>query len=163
MAHITHTCDGTRGEGFCFPDGPRAPCDGARWSDGAVTGGCGEPCPWVLGKGGHGRPSWETGADGTRCDPSAPDRERADHAAVIRPHARTGGMVMISAEKLRAAADRIDRLEGHLRAIYALIPDTVTQDWVSGVVQEIAAAIDIEDPFPAGSGPAGEGDEDHGR
>ena len=66
MAKITHRCDGTM-----YLNGPLdgEPCDGRRYSDGTVKGGCGEPCSWVCGKSGYGNPPWPTGKGNTRIDP----------------------------------------------------------------------------------------------
>lgn len=70
--HITHRCDSEKSEdgGSCSR---RVACDGARWSDGTMTGGCAEPCFWVMGKTGYGTPPWTPDAEGHRCDPWQPD------------------------------------------------------------------------------------------
>ncbi len=47
-------CDGTMSEDG-GSGGERIPCDGVRRSDGSVSGGCAEPCSFVMGKAGHGK------------------------------------------------------------------------------------------------------------
>lgn len=45
--HVTASCDSTKSEdgGSCSP---RIPCDAVLWSDGTFTGGCSEPCDFVM-------------------------------------------------------------------------------------------------------------------
>lgn len=46
-AEVVARCPGTKSEdgGSC---GPRVPCDGERHADGSLSGGCGEPCDFVM-------------------------------------------------------------------------------------------------------------------
>jgi hypothetical protein len=52
-------------------------CDGKRFADGTVEGGCGESCSWAIGKSGYGDPPWPINGDGTRYDPTIPDEDRS--------------------------------------------------------------------------------------
>lgn len=52
MAEITHRCNQSHGK-------RDIPCTASRDSMGFLHNTCGEPCPWVMGKGGHGDPPWE--------------------------------------------------------------------------------------------------------
>jgi hypothetical protein len=66
---VTHRCDGTYGY-----DPLVTKCTMARHSDGTFSGyGCGEPCSWIMGKGGSGVPPWRTFDE--RRDPNEPDSE----------------------------------------------------------------------------------------
>jgi len=57
MTVVTHVCINTMSEdgGSCSE---QIPCTGQRHSDGTFTGGCGEPCRWIMIKEGEGKPPW---------------------------------------------------------------------------------------------------------
>lgn len=66
-APITHRCNDTYEYGTIK-------CQAVRHADGTITGaGCGEPCSWIMGKGGHGIPPWTTTPEGYRRNPCEPD------------------------------------------------------------------------------------------
>jgi len=54
---VTHTCTSTMSKDF-DSYGKEIPCTGQRHSDGTFTGGCGEPCRWMMIKCGEGEPPW---------------------------------------------------------------------------------------------------------
>lgn len=43
-----------------YPGEPRKRCDGVYWEDGKFTGGCNDPCSFVMRKGGSGDPDFLT-------------------------------------------------------------------------------------------------------
>lgn len=65
-APITHRCIATIGY-----DGAEQ-CQGYRRADGSFHDICGDPCSWIMGKAGVGRPAWKN-IDSHRRDPSQPD------------------------------------------------------------------------------------------
>ena len=54
---VTHVCINTMSKDF-DSYGEEIPCTGQRHSDGTFTGGCGEPCRWIMIKCGEGKPPW---------------------------------------------------------------------------------------------------------
>jgi hypothetical protein len=64
MARHVSSCAAVRHEDH-DPSRPFT-CDGKLWRDGAelsVTGGCGEPCSWIMRKHGHGVPPFPDALD----------------------------------------------------------------------------------------------------
>ncbi len=50
---ITHRCISKMSV-----DGEQIPCTGVMYNTGAIEGGCGEPCRWIMQKEGEGDPPW---------------------------------------------------------------------------------------------------------
>lgn len=75
-APVTHRCDGriSPDGGYCDED-DKVDCQAFRRADGTVENSiqCGEPCDWIMGKSGHGIPTWTTNEVGNRRDPGQPD------------------------------------------------------------------------------------------
>ena len=71
--YVTHRCLGDR-QNDGFNDGPfQIPCDAVRLNDGTLTRCCGEPCSFVMVKGGSASPDWPKRKDGARVTPCAKD------------------------------------------------------------------------------------------
>lgn len=73
VRYVTNRCDSAHDHGERL-GADAYPCEAVRYNDGTMDKTCGEPCSWVMGKGGHGKPPWQTNPDGTRFDPSIPDK-----------------------------------------------------------------------------------------
>lgn len=68
MANITHRCNQRHGR-------RDIPCTAFRTDDGFLHRTCGEPCSWVMGKGGHGEPPY---AGREEFEPSASNKDNVE-------------------------------------------------------------------------------------